>query len=321
MLDGIRLVVGGPHPTGIGRGAPRLGGVPVPADGLVTRVLAVPAGLLVQVQRRQLDAQPAAKIYLVRRDGRTTLLTATDEVVVGWRGEEIFALRYGTTGPESPGVLTELALSGRVLAIHSVPAGLAPQTDTAAGLVVAVYPAGGDAPANLQILDRRTLAIRQRLGKVGYVVGAISTQAAWTVPGCASTCELVVADLPTGPRRTIALAPGYGVGAVAFSFDGQRVAIGYYGRHPQQPGGAAPGIVEVVDLASGARHRVPGVNTGIKQVADLAWTPDGRWLAVAVAWSDLGFRRVGLWSARGGPIHVLPGRFPGADTPAALLAL
>lgn len=319
--DGARLVVGGPHPTGVGRGAPWLGRLPVSADEAVSRVLAVPAGLVVAVQRRQLsDTQPSSKIYLVRHTA-AVLLAAADEVVVGVAGDRVFTLRYGPSGQGRPGTLLELTLSGRVLARHSVPAGFSPQADTAAGLLVAVYPVTGNGPADLRIVDRHTLAVRQRLGQVAYVAAATSTRAAWISAGCTSRCDLTVADLPNGARRALAVANGYGVGAFAFSPDDRRIAVGYYGRHPQQPGGTAPGFVEVVTLSSGARERVPGVATGIKQVADLAWTPDGQWLAISVGWPDQDIRRVGLWPADGGPVRVLSGRYVGGYPPSALLAL
>lgn len=319
--DGVVLVVGGPHPTGVGRGAPWLGRLPVSADEAVSKVLAVPGGLVVAVQRRQLsDTQPSSKVYLVRHTA-ALLLAAADEVVVGLRRDRVFTMWYGLSGQGRPGTLIELTLSGQVLARHSVPAGFIPLADTADGLLVAVYPVTGDGPADLRIVDRHTLAVRQRLGRVGYVLAATSTRAAWINAGCTSRCDLTVAELPDGARRTVPVANGYGVGTLAFSPDDRRIAVGYYGRHPQQPGGTAPGFVEVVTLSSGARERVPGVATGVKQVADLAWTPAGHWLAIGVGWPDQDIRRVGLWPAKGGPVRVLPGRYVGGSPPSALLAL
>ncbi len=320
----VRLVVGGPRPVGLGAGAPRLSGLPVPPGWEVTRVLPMPAGLLVVVERTQLsDTQASSKVYLVGPTGHAAFLADADQAVAGVGGTSVVVVRAGSTGPGSPanppGVLSTISLSGRVVNQHPVAADFGLLADTAAGLLVTVAPSAQG--SQLQVVDRATLAVRQHLGRVGYVVAASSTRAAWVPPGCADTCRLVVADLTSGVRHTVELAPDYQVGAVAFSPDGRHVAVSYYGRHPQQAGGAAPGLVDVVDLAGGQRRRLPGVATGIKQAADLAWTPDGRWLAVAVGWPDPGFRRIGLWPVGGGPVHLVPGRIAGGYLSGALLAV
>lgn len=324
VAGGVRLVVGGPHPIGVGAGAPRLSGLPVPAGWELTGVRAVPAGLLAVVQRLQLvDTAPSSKMYLVRPGGAAVLLTAADVAVPAFGGQAIFALRMGATGPGSPanppGVLSEVSLSGRILDRHPVPAGFDLLADTGAGLLVTVSPSSRG--VDLQVLDRATLAVRQRLGTVSYVLAATSTRVAWVTPGCTDTCQLVVVDVPAGARHTIALEPGYQAGAAAFSPDGRHLAVSYYGRHPQLPGGAAPGVLDMVDLTTGQTQRIPGVNTAIKQAADLAWTPDGRWLAVAVGYPTRDFRRIGLLPTAGGPIHVLPGHVPGGYLTGALLAV
>lgn len=321
LARGSELIVGGPHPAVLGGTAPWLRRLPVGADEVVSKILPVPAGLVIAVQRLQLSDQPSSKIYFVRPSAATVvLLTAADEMVAGVDGARVYALRYGPSGTTRPGTLLDVALSGKVLARHSVPAGLTLQADTAAGLLIAEYPTTGNGPADLRIVDRRTLAGRQQLGKVGFVVAATSTRVAWTPAGCTSQCDLTIAELPTGARHTLMVAHDYGVGTLAFNPDGRTVAVSYVGRHSQQSGGSAPGFVEIVNLNTGSRKRLPGVETGIKQSADLSWTPDGSSLAIGVG-LDGNVRRVGLWPATGGPVHLLPGRFSGDSPPSALLAL
>jgi len=322
LARGSELIVGGPHPAVLGGTAQWLRQLPVGADEVVSKILPVPAGLVIAVQRLQLSDQPSSKIYLVRPNAATVvLLTAADEVVAGVDGARVYALCYGPSGTTRPGTLLEVALSGKVLARHSVPAGRTLQADTAAGLLIAEYPPTGNGPADLRIVDRRTLAVRQQLGKVGFVIAATSTRVAWTPAGCTSQCDLTIAELPTGARRTLMVAHDCGVGTLAFNPNGRTVAVSYYGRrHPQQPGGSAPGFVEIVNLNTGSRKRLPGVETGIKQSADLSWTPDGSSLAIGVGLAG-NVRRVGLWPAAGGPVHLLPGHFSGDSPPSALLAL
>ncbi len=322
----VRLVVGGPRPVALGAQAPRLGGLAVPAGWEAAQVMRVPAGLIVVIRRLQLsNTEASSRVYLVGPDGAASLLAAGDEAVAAVDGAAVYVVRNGAPDADGSGIaagwLSKVSLSGRVLDRHVVSAGFVLQADTDAGLLVAAYrlPNG---PADLQIVDGHTLAVRKRVGEVDYVLGASRTVAAWTTPrGCPTTCALVVADLTSGARRTVTLASGYAPGPVAFSPDGRHVAVSYYGRHPQQAGGAAPGAVDVIDLATGSRQRLPGVGTAEKQAADLAWTPDGQWLAVAVGWPDSDFRRIGLWPATGGPVHVLPGRFAGGYLSGALLAV
>lgn len=116
------------------------------------------------------------------------------------------------------------------------------------------------------------------------------------------------------------VAHDYGVGTLAFNPDGRTVAVSYYGRHPQQPGGSAPGFVEIVNLntaaESGYQASRPASNNpptchGHRTAA--------RWqMGVGLAGN---VRRVGLWPAAGGPVHLLPGHFSGDSPPSALLAL
>jgi hypothetical protein len=324
-VRGVRLVAGGLHPVSVGAGAPRLGRLPVPAGWQVAGFKALPAGLLVTLARLQLSDAPSARFYLVAHDGAAALLAAADQAVARWDGQAIFTLRWAPVRPDgSPsgrGVLSEISLSGRTLHRRQVPARFDLYADTAGGLLVGVFRTA-QASADLQVVDPRTLAFRRHLGTAAYVVGATSTRAAWVTPaGCPSDCELVVADLPTGDRHTVTLARDYSPGQVAFSPDGHHLAIGYFGRHAQQAGGAAPGVVDVIDLASSHRQRLPGVDTAAKQAADLAWTPDGHWLAVAVGFTDKDSYRIGLWPTSGGPIHLLPGRYDGGSLSGSLLAL
>jgi DNA-binding beta-propeller fold protein YncE len=175
--------------------------------------------------------------------------------------------------------------------------------------------------STLQLLDRSTFKVTRTLGKIGWVAGSGGTRVAWTDSQCETTCKLVTTDLSTGRQRVVPVAAGFYLAGAAFSPDGNRVAIAYYGRHPQQVGGAAAGFVDVVDLATGARHRVPGVATDIKQAADLSWTPDGRFLAISVGITDKDYRVVGLWPASGGAVQIVLPRVPGGYDGGALLAL
>jgi hypothetical protein len=319
---GLVVAVGGPKPAAAGRGtgpAFALNRLPLRNGEVVASATPVPAGLLVVVQSPFMtDAQHFSKIYLIGVHG-AVMLTQADEVVVGRRGDRILALRSGY-GWKGPGTLLQLSWTGRVLARHATPEGLSLNADTPSGLLVTITPTG-ERPSRLQLVDPRTMAVIKQLGPIDYVAAATSTKAAWTTNRCVEHCALTVLDLPTGQRQAIPMPPGCYPGHAAFSPDGRRLAIAYYGLHPQQVGGPAPGFVEVWDVAGAGGVRIPGLATGIKQSAEVAWTPDGSDLAVSVGFPDTDTRRVGLWPVSGGPVRVVPGTFAGGSDPSALIVL
>jgi DNA-binding beta-propeller fold protein YncE len=286
----------------------------------VVGVQAIPAGLLVTVTIGTGQTQPYCHVYLVRKGAAARLLTATDESFPAFDGKSIFAVHFSVTGID-PTVVSRIDLTGRVLARHKLPPTSALSRDTVKGLLVAKL--GNDAQSStLQLLDRSTFKVTKTLGKIGWVVaGSGSTRVAWTDSQCQTTCTLITTDLSNGRQRVVPAEAGFSISVAAFSPDGNRVAIAYYGRHPEQGGGAAAGFVDVVDLTTGARHRVPGVATDIKQAADLSWTPDGHFLAIAVGITDKDYRVVGLWPASGGAVQIVLPRVPGGYDGGALLAL
>lgn len=322
---GVSLLVGGAHPADIGDSSPRLLGLRLRPGERVMRILPVAHGLVVQVSHAQLSFnQPGSDVYWVRH-GRSSLIRSTDELVAGAAPDRVFALTYGPsdgtgTGERAAGKLQELAVTGAVLAQHEVPAGFTIEADTPTGLLVAMYPNAASGLGQLQLVDRRTLRIVRQLGPVGQVVAADGRHVAWQIASCEQTCEITVEDLASRRRDTVTAAHGYYVGAGAISPNGRQIALGYYGRRPGQTGGAAPGFVEVINVGTGVRRRAPGVATGVKQVADLAWTLNGRELAISVGLPENDARRIALWPATGGTLRVLPGHYSDSGAPSALTA-
>jgi hypothetical protein len=316
-----RLVLGGPRLTGLGAPPAR---VPVPEGEGIGQLLSVRGGLIIQVSQnvlRQLKPGPYNKVYLVRPDGAFRLLGEADSVVAANDGRSVFLEVDGPT-PGANRVL-RVDLTGKVLARHLVRGGLYLRADTREGLLVENSPVDGttDSVDSIDLLDRSTFAVLKKLAPSGYVLGAGADKAAWTDGPCDTPCSMVIEDLRTGARHKVAAPTHASVGIATFSPDGRRVAVAFYGQHSESADGGSPGFVEVIDIASGHRTRVPGVATDVKQSADLAWTPDGRWLAIAVVITDMEVRRVGLWPAAGGPVRILPSTVPGTQSGGSLLAL
>jgi hypothetical protein len=252
-------------------------------------------------------------VYWVRPDGSTSLVTHTDVVIPAQTGDRIFA--YATeAGNAVPlakqiGRLAEVTLAGRMVASHTLAAGLVPLADSPAGLVFSDL-----ARDKVEIRDRRTLAVRK---DVATAEAHVAVDHGWLVssadPFCNVGCRLTVQNLATAKTYRVAIADHLYVGEVAVNPNGRSVAISYWGAE-------TPGSVVVADLASGAAEQLPGVVVENRRIADLAWTPDGRTLAIAVSMDQHDVRRMALWPAGGGALKVLPGTQQGSSKPWSLAA-
>lgn len=312
----VRLLVGGTHPTAIGASDVVLDRLRL-HDEAVGALVPVRGGVVARIDPHRFTAPSAnSRVVFVHGD-RVTPLGRADDVIAGRRGDRVYLQSYGPH-EAAPGTLTERDLDGRVLARRAVRQPMWVQADTDAGLLVHVLARRPGDAETVALADPRTLRVRRDLGPAGYVVATRGQLAAWVLPAC---CGLRIADLATGRTRTVSRARDFVVGTAAFSPDRRRLAVAYLGRHPQQLGGAAPGFVEVLDLASGRHTRVPGVETAIKQYADLSWTPDGRWLALGVGLVNADMRRIGVWPATGGRVRLLRTLAGGGYQPSALLAI
>jgi hypothetical protein len=310
-----QLLVGGQHPAVIGGPTQWLNHLPVRATQSVTGAFAVKGGVVVQLRfLLPSNEGPGSRFYLVRGDGSYRFLGAGDRAVARQDQRAVYALTAARPG--SAGTLTELSLDGATLSRRQVPDGLQVWADSAEGLLVTSDPQPGNQYADLHLINATSLVSTRDLGQVSYVESATSQYVAWQPTGCAATCGLLLADLTRGsaPLKITQVA-GHSIGSVAISPSGRDVAISWL-----DPSGG-PGFVEVVNLASDVRRTVPGVATAALQAADLAWTPDGQSLAVAVVLAG-DVRRVGLWRLTGGPVQVLADRFVEAeDTASTLLVL
>ena len=303
---GVELLVGGRNASVLGGARAWLGRVPVGPDEEVARFLPVSGGVIVQVAR--LDGRASSTIYFVARQGSVTKLAEADSVAVSLDRKRVFALNRSARTSGGPGRLLEVDLTGQVVRRWSTSAELWLETDSTEGLVVSEFLAQPNGGTQIRVLDHRTLHIRRRLGSVARVISATShTVAAWPAR-CAGTCKLLLIDIVDGRQRQVRTAAGFTVGTVALRPDGARLAVGYFGRSYQQPGGRARGFVDVVDVRTGVSQRVPGVGSGVKHTAELAWLPDGWSLALGVDLPD-DVRRIGLWSLRSRRVALVPGTF------------
>jgi WD40 repeat protein len=152
--------------------------------------------------------------------------------------------------------------------------------------------ASGGWDATVRLWDART-------GEPGAVLRhskrvrtlAVSPDSTWLVSGCDDEDRLTIWDLATGRRRGVISGPGMSLRALAVSPDGTRIAAQ-----------DRDGTLRIAEAATGRQvdsTRLPSIGAR----GGLAYSPDGRWLAVAADHSS-----VGLWDTQQ---HRLAARWAG----------
>jgi hypothetical protein len=184
--------------------------------------------------------------------------------------------------------------------------------DTPLGLVLQRSGPTAD-DRDLVLVDRGSGAVRRLLGHDVFGVAAADRAAAWLPANCADPCSLVVGDLRTADRRDYPMPDGP-PDSGAFSPDGRLLALTF---PATRAGRSGSGAVGVLDLRSGAVALVPGLRTAPELGANLAWSPDSRWLVIGVPWSD--HQAVALWRPGDPVLHVLPSQVDGRPGPISVL--
>ena len=314
-LHGVRLLLGGEHPTELGGNADLFDKVPLHANEAVSDILPLPSGDIVEVSSYDLSG-PSASIaaYWVSRTGATNLIVNTDRVLPASSGDRIFAysaepLDESATSKQV-GHLLEVSLAGKVLADHVLPAGLVPLTDTSQGLVFSDAKAG-----KVEVRDERSLVVRRTVAKSAAFQGAdqgwlISESAAL----CRTGCTLLLRNIASGKSYVVAVPEDVRVGEIAVNPVQKTVALSCL-----SPDG--PGYVVVADLATGAQEQIPGVVSELASPARLSWTSNGKILVLSVSSTTTNINRIALWPGDGGPLEVLPGSYPADNQPWSLTAL
>jgi hypothetical protein len=201
------------------------------------------------------------------------------------------------TAENTPGYLIPLDGGPRV----RLPANFYPLASATGGVIIGS--AGGTGP--LQLVDAATGHLRANLGTgepvaVGYGV------VLWSV-GCDisldESCTLHSRSVAGGATSSYRLPrpPGFAIGTI--SPDGRLVAFTleragqdprYQARHP-----IPPSDIAILHLDSGRLEIVPGIETPPKESPGLVFSPDSRWLVIAL---DAG-SRIRLLAWRSGLAH------------------
>jgi hypothetical protein len=306
---GLRLVVGGQHPAVLdlatGRTTP-IAGLRLAADQAAT-LYPVDGGLVAVIS---VAGGGPVDSYLLRDAGGTVRLGRFDAAVPS-RDGGLLAYDMGWN-PPTPGRLVSFTAAGQRRWERTFRMPTSVIRDTPYGLLIQEFedPDTGGGP--LRLIEPRTGRVRQDLAWAVQVLTGTDRYVVWLSGECrddGGPCRLIVTDLGDG-RSTARPVPLRRVpGTAAMTPDG-RLAVGVAGLHDFVSGSIRDGFVAVLDLATGTYTRLPGLTAQAKHVPALGWSPDGRWLLMAVQPDDQHDRLV-LWRRGSAGLTVLPTVLPG----------
>jgi hypothetical protein len=240
---------------------------------------------------RVVSVSAAGKVRRVPMSG------PVDALIGGPAG--VFGVDYppddATPGPSSP--LRLRSEDGKTVAVDG---SLVPLGVTSAGIVAVANGEHADGePPQLVLVDPSTGRITHTVAG-GYPIGLGGDSVVWHGKACedlhtgpAARCVLHVTDVAGDADRSYRLPAGrMPMSDVVISADGRFAALQisdsrddtrYTFDHP-----GPSSAVAVLDLRSGRLQVMPGLELPPKAGAGLAFSPDGRWLAVTVSEGDHG---------------------------------
>jgi len=245
--------------------------------------------------------------FLVR-PGAQPLLLGADAGVLPSRDGQLILTTYRRSGT----TVTGLTLDRKLRWQWELPGLVLGLRDTRAGLLVEQYDGPHGRSAHLLLLDPRTGAVRRDIGR-GDVAASSDTAIAWTPANCPDACSVVITTLSTGASRRYPMPTYWLPQHGAFAPDGHTLALTFPASG--RSGVSRPGFVVTLDLQLTTFTWVRGLRTGSGLGAEVGWSPDGRYLVIAVNWPD--HQQLALW--RPGHLTVLPAALPGHPGPLTVL--
>jgi hypothetical protein len=304
---GLRLLVGDRNPRLVDAGTGRVTVPPGLAAAADTVLSVFPIGPSTLAAVTEPYGGYGGR-FLVRPGAQPLLLGADPSVLPSRAGELILTVyRHGTT------TVSGFTLTRRLRWQWELPGLAVAVRDTPSGLLVQQYDGPHGRDADLLLIDAASGSVRRRIGH-GQVAASSAGAVAWTPADCPARCALRVTQLATGVTRSYSMPIGWSPEHGAFSPDGRTLALTFPASG--QLGVSRPGFVVTLDLRLSFFVRVRDLRTGSDLGAEVGWSPDGRWLVIAVNWPDR--QRIALWQP--GNLRVLPVELPGRPGPLTVLA-
>jgi hypothetical protein len=233
------------------------------------------------------------------------------------RGDRAWIVSYPDDADHPYGAAMPLGGGPRV----RLPAGFYPYGAVGNTLVGMLQPDPSAPPVDLLLVDTATGRVRARLGPATLPIAAANGQVVWS-SGCDPTndrpCSLHRRSVATGATTNYRLPRPPCCGASIISADEKLLAFllerattdPRYEGHP-----IPPSDIAVMHLDTGRLEIVPGIEIPTKISPGLAFSADGRWLAIALNAGD----RTRLLAWRSGLRHpyettAIPGQVLGSPT-------
>jgi hypothetical protein len=222
-------------------------------------------------------------IVRIAADGRTRMDALRLNGIVIFDETSAWSVRYPDDPHELTGSVSRLASSKRV----ALPADFAP-VGVSDGVLVGNASGSADGRGAVELVDPSTGAVREQLDR-GQVLAVGSGVVVWTV-GCDISlerpCNGFSRRIAGGPVTRFALPRPPGPALAAVSRDGRQLAFTLENPSSQSPydqGHPLPPVdIAVAHLDTGVLEVVPGIELPTKVPPGVAFSPDGRWLVMAL---------------------------------------
>jgi hypothetical protein len=309
---GLRLLIGGTHPS-----------IADPRTGALRGLWLPPISRQQSAQYSRLPGATAVTVvgfssravvtYLVPDQGAPISLGRGVDVVIPARDGGLLGHVAATSRTRE--MLVSYTADGQVRWSRPLDASTTLIRDTPYGLLVGSGPPPGVPVGPLQLVDARSGRVLREFGNAGWILDSVDNLVAW-VPARCEDCPIELNSLSTSDSREYPPVHGHPPARAEFSPDGRRLAVSYSGLHLEQqlpPLVDRDGFVAVLDLPTGLLRAMPGLTTGAKQAATIAWR-DADTLVVGVNVDDAA-DRVLLWDITQvpeppAPARLLPARLP-----------
>jgi len=226
-----------------------------------------------------------SRVLRVGADRRISVIGSlgqTEAVLAG--GDRAWVVSYPADADHPYGSVTPLGGGPRV----RLPAGFYPYAIVSDTLVGTLQPDPGAPPNWLLLVDATTGRVRTNLGQAAWPLATGSGQVIWS-SGCDPTsdkpCTLHRRLITTGATASYRLPRPACCGTGIVSADGKLLAflLDRATTDPRYEGHSIPpGDVAVLHLDTRRLEIVPGIEIPAKMSPGLAFSADGRWLAIAL---------------------------------------
>lgn len=282
-----RLLVGGDRLVRLDVDKTSARDLPIPglaADRYVSSLVSRRGATVVLVSRRSEPARRPGTAWVVPDSGKAPVaLGPADQVLPAVAPDRVWLVTSESGRQGSRRLMRLLDIRGRALA--------PPYTVRIEGRLVADVDGGflveGSSRGHptLDLVDRRTARVHERVARQATVLAAGPHQLAWVDPSCRLRCSVHVKDLHTGFRLVVSILDVRRYGGAVSSPDARHLA--FTAEAVITPGGPAvpvllvagvdePGISAVALPAPTATSR-----NGVPLPSALTWSTNGAWVFLA----------------------------------------